>query len=361
MVGDEWLKFTTYIFKVTIFRRISLNILRSLFLKEDSPYVIEFKDVVKEYPGIRALKGISFSVRRGRVHGFLGPNGAGKSTAMNILAGLIPPSQGDVFVFGKSVKSHPLEARESIGFLPESPPLYDSMRVRDYLEFVANIHSIRTKRIVKLSAQVNSVIEKCGLEKVETRLVGNLSKGYRQRVGIAQAIVFDPSLIIFDEPTNGLDPDAIVEIRRLIQELGRERTVLLSSHILPEVELMCDDITIIRDGEISRTGTLSEIQQSFQKGKVIKAEVEKWNDELQSELAKHFGAQRIETSQNERSISLSVHLSGDDQSREDRAQDLRSQVSRFLVEKDCGLLFFEEDRPHLEDIFHFTTQKEERN
>lgn len=324
----------------------------------NSSLAIEFCDVTKDYPGTQALKGISFGVKKGRVHGFLGPNGAGKSTAMNILAGLIPPSSGDVIVRGKSVKENPFAAREQIGFLPENPPLYDNMRVRPYLEFVAEIHALKSQEKKNLKQQVQVAIEKCHLEKVEGKLLGNLSKGFRQRVGIAQAIVFDPEIIIFDEPTNGLDPDAIVEIRNLTRELGKERTVLFSSHILSEVELMCDDITIIRDGKIAKTGTLEEVQNSYEIGKVINAQLLKWTSEVQSKLSSHFDIQALEVKE--------IKLEGDSTHLEIKMgqafdRQKKAELSKFFIEHDCGLLFFEERKPHLEDIFHLTASQKEHN
>lgn len=204
---------------------------------------IELTSIVKTYGTQKAVNNISFSAKKGEIVGFLGPNGAGKSTTMKILTGFIKPSEGTVLVSGIDVISNPIEAQKKIGYLPEHNPLYLDMYVREYLQFQASLHNIE-------SSKVNETIEKVGLTIEAHKKINQLSKGYRQRVGLAAAILHDPEVLILDEPTTGLDPNQLVEIRQLIKELGKDKTVLLSTHIMQEVEAMCDRVVIINKGEI---------------------------------------------------------------------------------------------------------------
>ena len=204
---------------------------------------IELTSIVKAYGTQKAVNNISFSAKKGEIVGFLGPNGAGKSTTMKILTGFIKPSEGTVLVSGIDVISNPIEAQKKIGYLPEHNPLYLDMYVREYLQFQASLHNIE-------NSKVNETIEKVGLTIEAHKKINQLSKGYRQRVGLAAAILHDPEVLILDEPTTGLDPNQLVEIRQLIKELGKDKTVLLSTHIMQEVEAMCDRVVIINKGEI---------------------------------------------------------------------------------------------------------------
>ncbi len=201
----------------------------------------------KRYGPTHAVKGLTFDVPKGQVVGLLGPNGAGKSTTMRILAGYLTPSAGSAFVSEIDVSQHPVEARRHVGYLPESNPLYDDMMVKEYLEYVADIRQVPAD---KRSARLSHAIERCGLKSVLGKDISQLSKGYRQRVGLAQAILHDPGLLILDEPTSGLDPNQILEIRALIAELSQEKTILLSTHILPEVQATCSRVLIISDGKL---------------------------------------------------------------------------------------------------------------
>ena len=212
---------------------------------------IVLRDIVKDYPAARALDGVSFEVGAGTIHGFLGPNGAGKSTTINIVTGLVAPTSGDVLVGGQSIFQRKRLPTARLGLLPENLPLYPNMRVDDYLLFCRGIYSLRDKGGLP---PLIVVLEKCGLTAVSRRLIGNLSKGYRQRVGIAQALIAGPEIVILDEPMSGLDPEAVTEIRELIQGLGGEHTVLLSSHRLPEVGMMCSHLTIIKGVRYSKVG-----------------------------------------------------------------------------------------------------------
>ena len=213
----------------------------------ESQVMVEARSLTKEYGTTRAVDDVSFQVSRGEIVGFLGPNGAGKSTTMKMLTGYLRPTAGSAVVGGIDVADDPIAAKRMIGYLPESAPLYDDMMVVDFLNYVADIRAIDgTVRRQRLA----TICGRCGLDSVLGKNVGQLSKGYRQRVGLAQAMVHDPDLLILDEPTSGLDPNQIVEIRELIRELGREKTVILSTHILPEVQASCDRIIIISGGRM---------------------------------------------------------------------------------------------------------------
>ncbi len=204
--------------------------------------MIEVRHLTKKYGKNTAVDDISFTVEAGKIYGFLGPNGAGKSTTMNMLTGCLSPTEGEIFINGFSMLDEPSEAKRHIGYLPEVPPLYLDMTPREYLRFVAEAKGVRRD---KLDSEIENVMEATGVTEMSKRLIRNLSKGYRQRVGIAQAMLGDPDIVILDEPTEGLDPQQRAEIRELIGELGRERTVILSSHVLSEVGEVCDNIIVI--------------------------------------------------------------------------------------------------------------------
>nr|CAX83879.1 ABC transport system, ATPase component [uncultured bacterium] len=219
--------------------------------------MIQMSGVSKRFGAIAALDGIDLKVQRGEVVGFLGPNGAGKTTTMRILSGLLAPSEGSIAVAGVDILENPVEARAKIGFLPENPPIYGEMTVREYLNYLATLRRVPR---AKLAAAVDRAMERCGLTSVTDRLLRNLSKGYRQRAGIAQAIVHGPDVVVLDEPTVGLDPIQIREIRALIRELGGEHSVLLSSHILPEVRMTCQRVAVIHRGRIVADDTLDALE-----------------------------------------------------------------------------------------------------
>tara|TARA_B100000683_G_scaffold253128_1_gene270618 strand:+ start:615 stop:1583 length:969 start_codon:yes stop_codon:yes gene_type:complete len=209
--------------------------------------MIEVRDLTKNYGSFTALQGLTFQVPKGQVVGFLGPNGAGKSTTMKILTGYAGQTSGSAAVAGIDVQADPVAARQNIGYLPESNPLYEEMMVKEYLDFIAEIRKIPTDR---KSVRIKEVVERCGLGNMIGKDIGHLSKGYRQRVGLAQAILHDPDLLILDEPTSGLDPNQIVEIRNLIREIGEEKTVIMSTHILSEVQNTASRVLIINEGKL---------------------------------------------------------------------------------------------------------------
>ncbi|OQX85246.1 MAG: ABC transporter, partial [Candidatus Latescibacteria bacterium 4484_7] len=228
--------------------------------------MIQVEHLTKYYGTTRGIEDLNFQVSKGEVLGFLGPNGAGKTTTMKILTCYQPPTSGTAKIFGHDILEDPLEVRKKIGYLPEKNPLYTDMTVREYLNFVGELKSID---VGKLKQRVNYSIERCGLENVQRRTIGKLSKGYQQRVGIAQAIIGDPELLILDEPTIGLDPRQIIDIRELIKDLGKERTVILSSHILPEVSQVCNRIVVINQGRLVAVDTPDNLRSRLKKTSVI--------------------------------------------------------------------------------------------
>ena len=218
--------------------------------------MIEVKNLTKAYGDFVAVNGISFKAERGQILGFLGPNGAGKTTTMRIITGFMPATSGTVVIDGLDIFANSLEARRRIGYLPETPPLYSDMRVESYLRFVAKLRGVKRSAVDEAVAHVVKV---CGLTEMAGRICGQLSKGYRQRVGVAQALIHDPPVLVLDEPTIGLDPRQIHEIRELIRGLSGERTIVLSTHILPEVSQICDKVVIINDGRVVLEEQIAEI------------------------------------------------------------------------------------------------------
>ena len=223
----------------------------------------------KSYGFQKAVDDISFQVKTGEILGFLGPNGAGKTTTMKMITGFLSIDEGDVSMNGKSIKEHDMKSR--IGYLPEHNPLYEDMPVIDYLEFCAALQNVPKEQV---DPQIQKMVKLCGLDIEKHKKIGELSKGYRQRVGLAQAMIHDPEILILDEPTTGLDPNQIVEIRDLIRQLGRQKTVILSTHILPEVEATCDRILIINRGKIVADGTADTLRKQAQGQQVLRVRVE---------------------------------------------------------------------------------------
>jgi ABC-2 type transport system ATP-binding protein len=226
--------------------------------------------LTKYYDTEKAVNDISFDVKTGEILGFLGPNGAGKTTTMKIITCYMPPTSGSVEVEGFDIAEHSFEVRKKIGYLPEMNPLYLDMNVLEYLEYSARLHGLKDGL---LKSRLKEMIDVCGIAAVRHKDIGELSKGFRQRVGLAQAMIHDPEVLILDEPTSGLDPNQIVEIRNLIRQLGRAKTVVLSTHILTEVQATCDRVIIIHDGGIVADGTLEQLQQDFRGSEMISLEL----------------------------------------------------------------------------------------
>ena len=310
-----------------------------------NPPALQLKSVTKEFPGGKALSGVDFVIKQGLIHGFLGPNGAGKSTTMNIIAGILPPSSGEILIFGKNIQENPHLPKKYVGFLPETPPLYGHMAIEEYLIFVQELYGGRQENSKKLRERI---LFQTGLKKVKKRLIGNLSKGFKQRVGLAQALVHNPEIIILDEPTVGLDPHALVEIRNLILGLKGLHTVLLSTHLLTEASKICDEVTMINKGKTVLTGPLADIQKHLRKKRILKAQVLHWNQKEAQSFERRFGfkAEIIPFKDNvafrKGPIFLEIAFKGQNQK--------KSDISQFLSEK-VGLIEFGEKKRELEEIF----------
>jgi len=297
---------------------------------------IKVKKLSKIYGTQKALKEVSFEVNKGEIVGFLGPNGAGKSTLMKILTGYIPQTNGGAKICNLDINEYSLETRSKIGYLPEHNPLYLDMYVKEYLEFVANIYDVDHKNIDKM-------IERTGLQKEQHKLIGSLSKGYRQRVGLAQALLHNPEVLILDEPTTGLDPNQLIEIRSLIKEVGKEKTVMLSTHIMQEVEAICDRVIIINKGQIVANKTIRELQKSKGNRKLITVEFDKKTDK--KELMKIGNV--LET----------IELKGNQyQVFSDSKFDLRPALFEFAVNNKLTVLQMNMEEQKLETIFQELTK-----
>lgn len=239
--------------------------------------MLKVSDLTKHYPGRQAVRGVSFEVERGEVVGFLGPNGAGKSTTMRIITGYLSPTSGSVEVAGFNVMTHPMEVRRRVGYLPESCPLYTELRVNEYLKYRAELKGVPARRIKR---QVERARELCGLDDVGRRIMSQLSKGYRQRVGLADTLLASPDLLILDEPTVGLDPNQILHVRDLIKGLSQEHTILLSTHIMQEVEAVCERVLIIKDGIVVAQDTPEALSRHMEQGAQIHVELQAPEGEL---------------------------------------------------------------------------------
>ena len=292
---------------------------------------IEVKNVYKYFGDQAAVKGISFSVKKGEIVGFLGPNGAGKSTTMRMITGFLPVSSGEIYVSGLKVGIDNLKAQQKIGYLPENNPLYVDMYVKEYLEFVGRIY-----KVPNLKNRVKEMIEAVGLELEQNKKIGALSKGYRQRVGLAQAIIHDPEVLILDEPTSGLDPNQLVEIRELIKSIGKEKTLMLSTHIMQEAEAICDKIVIISKGEIVTNKTTSDLQMAAS-GKCLFVEFKQ--EISKSNLKKIKGIIKVE--QYEKGWLLSG----------ESLDELKVNLSAFVQENNLLLLTLKTESKSLSEIF----------
>lgn len=301
--------------------------------------MIEVKNLVKKYGSHLAVDNLSFTVEQGQIYGFLGPNGAGKSTTMNIMTGYIGATAGEVLINGHDILKEPELAKQSIGYLPEIPPLYTDMTVTEYLKFVAELKKIPKKEITNAVAEV---IEMVQLEDVKLRLIKNLSKGYKQRVGLAQAIIGFPEIIILDEPMVGLDPKQIIEIRELIRELSENHTVILSSHILAEVREICDHIMIISKGKLVASDTPENLEKLLDKTETITLEVEAEEDVVEQVLVSMEKDMSWEIKKSGEGIVVVIKT---------QEEDLRKELSRALALADCQLLTLKRETATLEDIF----------
>jgi ABC-2 type transport system ATP-binding protein len=297
--------------------------------------------VTKEYPGRVAVSNLSFHVSKGSIHGFLGPNGAGKSTTMKMIAGILPVSDGEIKLFNKSVSPENGDLKNQVGLLSENAPLYLDMKVEKYLQFVAKLH-----RVQNVNEQVNKVMEELSLTAVRGRMIGNLSKGFKQRVGLAQAIVYDAPFLILDEPTNGLDPQTVVELRDFIKKLSLHKTILFSSHVLSEVEQLCDQITIIHKGKMRASGNLKEIHRKFRQGLVIKLGLGLGQSLPDLTQFGKFEVTHHSTLNTEEQFLINF----------ESEQDIRSELGKFILDRGLKLMTIHSESPELEDIFLHMTE-----
>jgi gliding motility-associated transport system ATP-binding protein len=310
--------------------------------------MIEVKNLTKLYGDVHALDDVSFDVRSGEVLGFLGPNGAGKTTTMKILTCFIAPTSGMASVAGSDIYQDSLEIRRRVGYLPENAPLYTDMQVREYLDFIADVRRLSGNERTKA---LGRVIDVCGLSAVTEREIRNLSKGFRQRVGLAQAMVHDPSILILDEPTSGLDPNQIVEIRELIKSIGQERTVILSTHNLSEVQATAQRVVIIHQGRLVADGTPDELesQRGGAQYDVLIAKPEGGPDKVKEVLSGISGVHDVEISQASDDSEMPVVVRGKSDA------DLRAEIFSVVVDNRWVMLGFGRKQVDLESIFRRLT------
>lgn len=300
---------------------------------------LEIAGLSKQYGQQKAVNNISFSVKEGEIVGFLGPNGAGKSTTMKIATCYLPPSEGTVLVNGMDVQRQPLAVRKVLGYLPEHNPLYLDMYVHEYLQFIGSLHGLRG---AQLRQRVKEVVGLCGLEREQNKRIQALSKGYRQRVGLAQALVHDPNVLILDEPTTGLDPNQILEIRQLIKGISAQKTVIFSTHIMQEVQALCDRVVIINRGEIVADSPVSLLQERSSQGRIISVEFERPVD---ATLLRNIeGIQELEQPAENRYV---LYANDDRQ--------VRSRIFRLAADNDLPLIGLRQEENSLESIFQELT------
>lgn len=310
--------------------------------------MIEVKNLVKRYGSHLAVDHLSFVVEKGQIYGFLGPNGAGKSTTMNIMTGYLGATEGEVLVNGHDMLKEPEEAKKLIGYLPEIPPLYTDMTVREYLAFAAELKKVKKAEI---PVQVDQVMEMVKLEDVQHRLIRNLSKGYKQRVGLAQAVLGFPEIIILDEPTVGLDPKQIIEIRQLIRELAKKHTVILSSHILAEVREVCDHVMIISKGKLVASDTPDNLERLIEGEDTLELEVKGSRSQVEEILKEIQGVKELRFYEPEDGVT-GVQIQIADH------REIREELFYALAEKKCPLYRMQMSKATLEDVFLELTQNE---
>ncbi|MBQ7384712.1 MAG: ABC transporter ATP-binding protein [Clostridia bacterium] len=311
--------------------------------------MIKVQNLVKKYGDKVAVDNLTFTISKGGVHGFLGPNGAGKSTTMNVITGCLRATSGSVLIDGVDMLESPLEAKAKIGYLPEIPPLYENMTTHEYLVFVAEAKDVPYD---KLYRNVNSVMELTSIEDVSGRLIKNLSKGYRQRIGIAQTMLGNPDVILLDEPTVGLDPKQIIEIRKLIKKLGKVKTVVISSHILSEIEELCDDVLIISHGKMIAHDSIENLEHKLEKTQALSISVRGQKESVFRTLEQVGGLTDC-TVTGSRGGVVSLKLE------HDSGIDIRDAVFSALAEAGCPILSMDTSALTLEDIYLKLTDSEE--
>ena len=301
---------------------------------------IEVRNITKVFGEQKALDNVSFDINNGEIVGFLGPNGAGKSTLMKIITGYIPATEGEVLINGMNILENPIEIRKKLGYLPEQNPLYFDMYIVEYLEFVAGIYGIKNKK-----ARIDEIVSLTGLEPEINKKIGTLSKGYKQRVGLAQAIIHDPEVLILDEPTSGLDPNQIIEIRNLIKNLGKEKTVILSTHIMQEVEAICDRILLIKKGVLLANDKAEDVAH-LNSDSISTLLIELDGELTEKDFAQIKGIRNVRKQSPTR---FAIEFSKDN--------DIRKAVFNLAVQKGLAVLSMQEKEKSIEDVFAELTSK----
>ncbi|HHT9125507.1 MAG TPA: ABC transporter ATP-binding protein [Candidatus Brocadiia bacterium] len=309
--------------------------------------MIKVEHLTKSYANVLAVEDVSFEVGEGEIVGLLGPNGAGKTTTMRILTCFMPATSGTASVAGYDVFTDSLNVRKQIGYLPENVPLYPEMRVNEYLLFRAKLKKVPSK---ERNSRIQECLERCGIREVEKQIIGTLSKGYRQRVGLADTLLHDPKILILDEPTIGLDPNQIRQIRQLIKALGEKHTVLLSTHILPEVEMICGRVIIINRGKVVAMDTPSNLLTSLKGGATVHLEVAGKAERIKSALSAIPGVTKVLGSENGDINNFVVEADGD--------KDIREDIFKCIVKNNWILYELRREKASLEDIFHQITTQE---
>ncbi|MGI9115197.1 MAG: ABC transporter [Chthoniobacterales bacterium] len=310
--------------------------------------MIKVENLTKKYAGQTAIRDLNFEVGAGEIMGFLGPNGAGKTTTMRILASFMPPTSGRASIAGFDIFEQSLQARAHLGYMPENVPLYNDMRVTEYLNYRAALKDIPHRRMAE---RVGDVKELCGLKEVENKIIGALSKGYRQRVGLADALVHEPDLLILDEPTSGLDPNQIRQVRELIRNLGKQHTILLSTHILPEVEMTCSRVIIIHKGRIEANDTPENLVQHIRTAGGVTLEARTGNDDAAAELKKIPAVRDVNVTEEDGWQSFSLRV--------ESGVDVREEVFRLASDRRWDVRELSARRATLEDVFVEITHADE--
>ena len=305
--------------------------------------MIDVQHVTKQYGQFTALKDISFSIQKGEIVAFLGPNGAGKTTTMRILTGFMPPSSGSVRIAGFDCLEEPWEVKKHIGYLPEAPPLYLELTVKEYLTFVGRIKRLEPD---ELQERMNLIIQQTGLQDVQGRVIGHLSRGYRQRVGLAQALIHNPPVVILDEPTTGLDPNQIIEIRDLIKSLAGSHTIILSTHLLAEATAICQKVIIIHQGQIVAIDTPEQLGTKLRESEILHLTVKQPDPDLRETLGKISGVIHVSHGPTPTTYVIETHI----------GEDVREEVTKLVVAQNVGLLELTTQTVSLEDVFKVLTK-----
>ena len=304
--------------------------------------MIDVQHVTKLYGTVTALNDISFSIDKGEIVAFLGPNGAGKTTTMRILTGFMPPTSGTVSIAGFDCLEEPWEVKKHIGYLPETPPLYLEFTVREYLTFVGRIKRLGPKQ---LQERMEITINQTGLTEVQRRVIGNLSRGYRQRVGLAQALLHNPPVLILDEPTTGLDPNQIIEIRNLIKNLAGSHTIILSTHLLAEATAICQKVIIIHKGQIVAIDTPEQLGATLRQSKTLQLTVKQPDPDLLDALGKIPGVMHVSHGPTPNTYAIETQI----------GEDVREELTQLVVARGAGLLELTTQTVSLEDVFKVLT------